>query len=196
IDKYADPQILPRKHAESDAKALHDLLTSKDHLGVDPNNIKLLLGTPDEARHSEPATRENIIKALEWLGKTPGKDDLVIFAILGEGAPLGERSVYFASDSTFKDRAKNAVAGGDIEQHLDKLRSQRFVAFVDVDFMGFDLGKEKAPDPVLSNFYREFLGNDETKGGAPSRAVFLPNNGLKPSLETENHGLFTAVLLD
>jgi len=196
IDKYADPQILPRKHAEADAKALHDLLTSKDHLGVDPNHIKLLLGTPDEGRRSEPATRENIIKALEWLGKTPGKDDLVIFAILGEGAPLGERSVYFASDSTFKDRAKNAVAGGDIEQHLDKLRSQRFVAFVDVNFMGFDLGKEKAPDPVLGNFYREFLGNEETKGGAPSRAVFLPNNGLKPSLETEDHGLFTAVLLE
>lgn len=196
IDKYADPQILPRKHAEADAKALYDLFTSKDHLGVEPGNIKLLLGAADEGRRSEPATRENILKALEWLGKTPGKDDLVIFAILTEGAPLGERSVYFAADSTFKDRAKNAVAGGDIEQQLDKMQSQRFVAIIDVNFMGFDLGKEKAPDPVSGNFLREFIGSEETKGGTPSRAIFMPNRGLKPALETENHGLFTAVLLD
>lgn len=196
IDKYADPQIKPRKHAEADAKALYDLFTSKDYLGVDPKNIKLLLGAADEKRKSEPATRANIIKALEWLEKTPTKEDLVIFAIIGEGAPLGERSVYFASDSTFKDRAKDAVAGGDIENHLDKMQSQRFVAFVDVNFMGFDLGKEKAPDPNLANFYREFLGNEEAKGSSPSRVVFLPNSGLKPALENDKGGLFTAVLLD
>jgi carboxyl-terminal processing protease len=196
IDKYADPQIKPRKFAEADAKALYDLFTSKDYLGVEPKNIKLLLGEADAKRNSEPATRANIIKSLEWLEKTPTKDDLVIFAIIGEGAPLGERSVYFASDSTFKDRAKDAVAGGDIENHLDKMQSQRFVAFVDVNFMGFDLGKEKAPDPNLGNFYREFLGNEEAKGHNPSRVVFLPNSGLKPALETDKGGLFTAVLLD
>src|SRR5258707_15872349 len=61
--------------------------------------------------------------------------------------------------------------------------------------MGFDLGKEKAPDPVSGKFYREFLG-DEEKGASPSRTIFIPNNGLKPSLETEKHGLFTDVLLD
>jgi carboxyl-terminal processing protease len=196
IDKYTDPQIKPRKHAEADAKALYDLLTSKDHLGVDPKNFKLLLGSPDEGRHSEPATRENIIKALEWIEKTPGKGDLVIFAFLGQGAPLGERTVYFAHDSTFKERGKDAVASGDFEQHLDKMRSQRFVAFLDVNFMGFDPGAEKAPDPVTGNFVRPFLGSDETKDGPPSRAIFFPNNGLKPSLETEQHGLFTAVIVD
>jgi len=51
IDKYADPQILPRKHAESDAKALHDLLTSKDHLGVD------LVGKPNLALQAAIAIR-------------------------------------------------------------------------------------------------------------------------------------------
>ena len=85
---------------------------------------------PDEGRKSEPATRENILKALEWLEKTTTKDDLVIFAILTQGSPLGERTVYFASDSTFKERAKDAVAGGDIENYLNKLKSERFVTLV------------------------------------------------------------------
>ena len=35
IDRYADKQILPRKTAEADAKALYDVFTSPDHLGVD-----------------------------------------------------------------------------------------------------------------------------------------------------------------
>src|SRR5436853_1061889 len=195
IDNFADPQIKPRKHAEADAKALYDVFTDKAHLGVEAGNIKLLLGTPDQGRKSEPATRENILKALEWLEKTTTKDDLVIFAILTQGSPLGERAVYFASDSTFKDRAKNAVANGDIETYLNKLKSERFLALVDVNFMGIDLGKEKTPDADTRNFFKEYFGGDDAEH-APNRVIFLPNSGLKPSLESDKHGLFTEVLVD
>lgn len=199
IDKYGDPQIKSRTHAEADAKALYDVFTSKDYLGADPKNVKLLLGSADEARNSEPATRANILKALEWLEKTSTKDNLVIFAFLGQGAPLGERSVYLASDSTFKDRAKDGVASGEFENHLDKLKAQRFIALVDTNFMGFDIGKEKAPDPDLSKFYREYFGKDDEskdKDSIPNRIIFLANNGLKPSIEAEKNGLFATVLLD
>ena len=72
-----------------------------------------------------------MLKTLDWLEKTAKKDDLVVFAFFGNGAPLGERSCYFTVDSTLKDRAKNAVAAAEIEQHMDKLKSQRFVALVD-----------------------------------------------------------------
>jgi C-terminal peptidase prc len=200
IDQYQDPQIKPRKHAEADAKALYDLFASKDYLGAGPANVKLLLGAPDpyskEKRNSEPATRENILKALEWLEKNAKKDDLVVFAFLGEGAPLGERTVYFAADSTFKDRAKNAVASGDIETHVEKIASQKFVALIDVNFLGFDLGKENPPDLNQQNLFREYLANDDTKDVLPNRVVLLPNNGVKPSVELDKHGLFTQVVLD
>jgi carboxyl-terminal processing protease len=197
IDKTGDPQILKRDHAESDAKKLYDLFLNKDNLGAPEKNVKLLLGSADPKRPHQIATKEAILDALRWLEKTAGKDDLVLFAYLGEGAPLGERSCYFATDSTYKDRAKNAVASGDIENSLDKLVSQKFVAFVDVNFMGFKVeGAEKAPEPNLTNFYREYLGNEDAKDKLPSRAVFLPNSGLKPSIETDKGGLFTQVLVD
>ena len=67
--KYNDPQIKPRKFAEADAKALYDLFIDKNHLGVNPKHIKLLLGKADAKRPSEPATRENILKAVTWLEK-------------------------------------------------------------------------------------------------------------------------------
>jgi C-terminal peptidase prc len=196
IDKYPDTQILPRKHAENDVKALYDLVTSKDYLGAPEKNVKLLLGSPDDKRPHELASKDNILKALAWLEKTAGKNDLVIFAYIGQGAPLDKRSCYFALDSTFKDRLKNAVASGDIKNHLDKLASQRFIAMVDVNFMGFNAGADKTPDADLTNFYSEYFGNEEEKNNTPSRTIFLPNSGLKPAIELDKQGLFTQVLID
>jgi C-terminal peptidase prc len=197
VSDYADKQILPRPTAENDARSLYDLFASKGHLDVDAGHIKLLLGAQDKTRPSEPATRANILKALEWAAKSARKDDLVIVGLFLQGAPVGERGCYFAKDSTFKGRAKDAVAAGDIEHALQKLKSQRFVAFLDVDFKGFNSGKEPAPDVILSNFYREFLGGSEDeKAPTVSRVVFLANPGLKPSLTVDGHGAFATVLVE
>src|SRR5262249_43372130 len=150
-----------------------------------------------------PATHDNIIKALHWVASKAQRDDLVVFAFIGQGAPLaksGSRMCYFAADSTVKDRAKNAVAAADIQQELDKLKSQRFCAFIDVYFKGFESGPEKVPEPTLGpGYYREFLGTDAKEGvegtkedhaSAPGRALFLATSGLHPSLDTAKHGLF------
>src|SRR5581483_1319230 len=109
VDKYADKQIKSRTHAEADAQALYDLFVSKEHLGVEAKNIKLLLGSTDKKRSSEPATKLNILKAINWLATTANKDDRVIFPFFAQGAPLGGRACYFASDSTVNERAKNAI---------------------------------------------------------------------------------------
>jgi C-terminal peptidase prc len=197
VSDYADKQILPRPTAEADAKALYDLFVSKGHLAVDKEHVRLLLGSPDKERGSEPATRENVLKALEWAGKNARKDDLVIVGLFIQGAPLGERACYFVKDSTFKNRAKDAIAAGDMGHAFEKLKSRRFVALLDVNFRGFDSGKETAPDPNLANFYREFLGSQEDeKEPAASRVVFLANPGLKPSLTVDGQGAFAKILVD
>ena len=106
ISDYADKQIKPRPMAENDAKALYDLFTDKNYLGVEPDNIRLLLGKADEKRKSQPATADNILKAVRWLADSSKKDDLAIFAIVGEGAPLGDKAgrlCYLAVDSKLSD---------------------------------------------------------------------------------------------
>src|SRR5437868_1942432 len=65
VSNYADKEIKPRVHAEDDAKALYDVFSNKDHFTVDPKNVHLLLGSDDAKRGSQPATRENILKALK-----------------------------------------------------------------------------------------------------------------------------------
>jgi len=195
VNQYADDSIKPRSHAEADAKAFYDLFTNKDYLGVDPGHVRLLLGKPDEKRKSEPATHENVLKALHWATSKAGKDELVVFAYFGQGAPLGERTCYFASDSTFKDRSKNALLSAEIEHELEKAKTHRFVAFLDVNFKGYDAKKNPGVDVNLSNLYKEYLGKDDESTHV-GRAVFLANSGMKPSLEMENHGLFAKLVLD
>jgi C-terminal peptidase prc len=199
INDYADKQIKPRKFAEEDAKALYDLFTDKRYLGVAEDQIRLLLGNADEKRHSQPATRANIIKALHDTVSAAKAKDLVIFAFIGEGAPLGERTCYFATDSTFKDRLKNAVAAGDIQQELDKLKKNtNFCGFIDVNYSGFDAGKDPAPDANVNGFYKEFFGKeeDEEKAAPTGRVVFFATMGLGQAFDLEKHGSFTQVLLD
>ena len=191
IDKYQDAQIKTRLHAEADAKALAELFLNKGNLGAEKDHVKLLLGSGVGA---EKATKDNILKALEWLEKSAKKEDLVIFAVFGNGAALDKRSCYFAVDSTFKNRAKDAVASGDIEHIIEKLRSERFVAMIDVNFMGFNPGKEKAPEP--EQLFREFLGQPDENKDPPSRVIFMSNSGTKPSLDLDKHGIFAQTLLD
>jgi C-terminal peptidase prc len=197
IGRYADEQILPRPHAEDDAKALYDVFTNKEYSAIGAGNVRLLLGTPDANRASEPATHENIVKALRWAAASAGRDDPVLLALFMQGAPLGDRECYLASDSTFADRAKNALTASEVESALEKLHSQKFCAFLDVNIAGFKAEKGASPSANLPNFYKEFLGEvKEDSGPPPGRILFLANTGLKPSLEAESHGVFMQAVLD
>jgi carboxyl-terminal processing protease len=203
ISKYADKQIKPRPHAEADARALYRLFTDKDYLAADPRNVRLLLGDAGSAKGSEPATRENILKSLRWVAGKAKPNDLVVFAFLGEGGPLGEsgeRRCYFASDSTFKGRDKDAVTADEIGEAVKPLKSRRFCAFLDVDFRGFvapDASHAVADATLGKSPYKEFLGDDGTDEHSPlpGRVVFLATNGLHPSVDLKDHGLFTQVLV-
>jgi carboxyl-terminal processing protease len=201
ISDYPDKQINSRPHAEDDAKALYDLFTNKGYLGADADHVRLLLGKEDAQRKSQPATKENIVKALEWLRDEARPDDLVIFAFLGEGASLGERGdrrCYLAVDSTIKGRDKDAVASSTMGEILDQVKSQKFCALIDVNFKGFTT-KEPVPEATLGTPpYKEFLGDDGTEDHAPvpGRAVFLATNGLATSLDLEKHGVFTEAVVD
>src|SRR5262249_7925044 len=145
----------------SDTKALYDLFTDKTYLGADKANVHLLLGTPDEKRNSEPATKANILKALGDVAAKARRDDLVLISLIGQGAPLRDRTCFLSSDATFKDRAKNAVASADVEAALQKLKSQKLCAIVDINYKGYDPGKQVIPDPNLIDMVRVFVGNED-----------------------------------
>jgi carboxyl-terminal processing protease len=201
ISNYADKQIKPRPHAEDDAKALYELFANKKYLGVDAEHSRLLLGDPSKVAGSQPATRDNILKALRWVADKAKTNDLVIFGYFGEGGPLGDSGAhrcYFASDSTFAGRDKDAVAATEMGEALKGLKSQRFCVLLDVNFKGFTTTDKKVAEPTLgTNPYSEFLGTEENdeEPAKPGRALFLANLGLAPSLDLKDHGVFAASIL-
>jgi C-terminal peptidase prc len=202
ISDYPDSQIKARRHAETDARALYDLVTNKDYIGAAPEHVRLLLGGADEGRSATTATRENILRALRWLAGKAGPDDLVLLAFIGQGGTVGgdaARLCYFAHDSTVKDRDQSALTPAAIEAALKGLKSRRVCALLDVNFRGFDDGKEPAPEPVLGAFpFKEFRGTDgrALPASAPGRALFLATSDLAPSVDLKTKGLFTKVVLD
>jgi C-terminal peptidase prc len=202
ISQYADKQIKPRPNAEADVKALYDLFLNKDYLGADPKNVKLLLGNPGDK--GEKATRANLLKALKDVADQAQPQDLVLFAFVGQGGPIGDSGdhrCYFLADSTFANRAKDAVGAEEIEEVLKKLKSKRFCTFLDIDFTGFvsEAGASAVSEPTLGKApYKEFLGDDGTEDHQPmpGRIAFLATSGLTTSLDLKDHGLFTTVLLE
>jgi C-terminal peptidase prc len=201
ISNYKDKQIKPRPHAEDDAKALYDLVTDPKYLGVDAKHVRLLLGTDDAGRKSEKATHKNILDACHWLAENAGSNELALFAFFGEGGPVGEsgdRRCYFAADSTFKGRDKDAVSASEIGEAFKDLHSRRFCVLLDVDFKGFDPGGQAIAEPALGNTpYKEFLGDDGSDDHTPrpGRILFLATNGLTPSLDLKDHGIFADAVL-
>jgi carboxyl-terminal processing protease len=208
ISNYADKQIKPRPHAEDDAKALFELFTNKKYLGADAAHSRLLLGDSAKVPGSQPATRDNILKALHWIADNAKAGDLVIFGFFGEGGPLGETGThrcYFASDSTFAGRDKDAIAASEIGEVLKELKSQRFCVLLDVDFKGFTTTDKKVAEPSLGtnlyNLYPEFLGAEDKDGeeelAKPGRALFsiLSSRGWAHPLDLKDHGIFADSVL-
>jgi len=133
----------------------------------------------------EKATRENILKALTWVKQNAR---LMIWSsrLHRPGRSVANAPATLPSIPPSRIAPRMPLASGDIEHAMEKLRSQHFVAFLDVNFKGFDIGKEQAPDPNLGNFYREFLGKDDDKAPGSAGWFYLANTALKPSLDLEN----------
>jgi C-terminal peptidase prc len=199
IGDYPDQAIKPRPRAEADAKALYDLFINKDYLGVAPDHIRLLLHTTDAQRHSLPATRANVLDALHWIVANAARDDLVIFAFIGQGAAIGTAAgevYYLTQDTTLKGPLRNALLAADLAAELDKLKSRRFCALIDVSFKA-PSGDGSLSDQVTGSFhYIEFRGTEKQGQQPPGRVLLLATDGTTQALDLPRHGLFTQLLID
>ena len=198
IDQYSDPIIQSRPHAEADAKALYDLLSDPRYYTGDTSRVHLLLGKPDPKRPSRAATRDNIRQALEATLGRAGEDDPVVICWFGQGGPVGDRTGYFTRDTVFKDKKfQNLVAAVELEEAIEKTKSQRLVVLIDVNFRGYDADKAGISERGLEKVFQEFDGRADRSDALPRQmAVLSANDGRRPSIELKDHGLFATVVLE
>ena len=199
VGEYEDSAVKPRARAETDVKALYDLLTSSANKSLyKADQIKLLLGGKDDKRPFEAATKANILKALKWAFSSAKEDDSILLVWLGQGAPAGKATCYFAHDSTLKNREKDAVTSGDIEELFKTIKSNSVLVMLDVNFRGYT-SSEKIPEFSLENAFKEYNGASEDAEDANITRPFVllsANRGFAPTPETEKGGLFMNLALE
>ncbi len=193
IGGFADPAIQARPTAENDAKALYDLFLSDKYLGVDKADMRLILGSDGKA-----ATKENIVQAFKWAAEKADKNDMVIFGLFGRGAPVGDRTCFFLPASTVKDRSKDALQAADLEQEIVKIKSEKILALVDIDYKGFTTNKLSLAEPNLLDMVKVFVGEEDAEEHQlpPGRIIFLASNTVAKHIDTADHGLFAKTVLE
>jgi carboxyl-terminal processing protease len=200
VGTFTDPAIKPRPTAEADARAVYDLFSDPARLPGVQGRVRLLTGTPDAKRGEKPATRENVIAALKEARAATGKDDLVVFGYFGGGAAVQDRTCLFTTDTVFKDRAKTAVLPADFDPDLRAMQDRKIALFLDVNFKGFDPGKETVPEPTLSDLLKALYNQqDDTaleQDPPMNKVVFLASYLGQTPLSKGDHGLFASLVTD
>lgn len=168
-----------------------------EYRGMPAGNMHLFLGKEDVARKAQPATKEKILAGVKEVVANAAKDNLVIIAFFGRGRFPADRTCFFTSDSTIKDRAQNALATADLEQEFQSFKGDNCVAFIDVNYKGIDPGKEKLLEPNPLDFVRVFVGSEDKEEHTlpQGRVVYIANANISPAVEVEGHGLFAHALL-
>jgi C-terminal peptidase prc len=198
VGHFDDPSLAARPTAENDAKALYDLFVDPQYLGVDSSDIRILLSTEDKTRHSTPATRENILKALTWISETAGKSDLVIIGLFGRGASVGDRTCFFCPGSTVKDRARDAVNSRDVEQAIKSLKTEKLLALMDIDYNVASLNKDAALEPNIIDLAQVFAGDEDAEEQSlpPGRIAFMASATVARHLDNGQNGIFVHAVID
>ncbi len=198
--EFADKQIKPRPSASEDVQALYDFFSDPKYLGIPKNNLFLLISQKDEKRNAQTATKENILKAFHQVIEKAKKDDPVFIVMVAQGGATGDHTCVFCTDSTFKDRAKNALLASDLEGDFKKLKSEKLCVLLDLHLKGFEAKDERIIEPNVLDYVFAFLGKKEKEKDEesfpPGRAILLANAGAVPTVTVGKLSIFTKAVLD
>ena len=197
VGEFTDAAITARPTAEADARAFYDLFVDPAyHDG--PDRVKLLTAKPDEKRKSQPATRENVVKALHEAVAKTAKDETIIVAMFGRGASSGDQTCFFTSETQFKERAKTGLLGSDLDVEFKLAKDRKICLMLDIAFKGgFDAGKETIAEPTLRDVLGAVFGGED-KGEQPppqNKIVILATVPSSPPLSVGESGLFAKTVL-
>ncbi|WP_439630623.1 caspase family protein [Gemmata sp.] len=136
VSDYADARF-KLVYADKDARDLSDLLAGKKATFGEVKVLRVL---------NRDATRENILKAAEFL-KPSGVDDAVVVFLAGHGVLDAKRDYYFGTaDMDFADPAKRGLPYAALEGLLDGVRARRKLLLVDTCHSG-EVNKEDTALP-------------------------------------------------
>jgi WD40 repeat protein len=130
------------------------------------------------------ATRDGILKGLDWLNDNVKEEDVAVVCYAGHGETEDDQFYLVAVDAVLKKLAKTAVSGGELKTRLAALKSRQVLVLLDACHSG-----------AISSDQLE-LARDLKRSDC-GVAVFCAAEGKEFSLENqeEGHGYFTKAML-
>ncbi len=193
ISKYRDPRIPELRFTRADAEGIYELLTDPKKVGLNPDNIKLLL--------DQDATAFNIKNAISsWLFKNAEPDSVVFIYFAGHGGVEEDRlgvekdklaKYLLPYDASFDDLYSSAISNRDFNELLLTIRSTKLVIFMDSCYSG-GVSERKARDLKITEDPYQKIGEGE------GRIVIAASKPDQRSFEDSRlgHGVFTYNLIE
>ncbi len=182
ISKYPDPKNR-LMFAAKDVTDIAKVLDTQRGAGLyNEINVRVLT---DEA-----ATRQNILKALNWLRQETKSDDTGVVFLSGHGVPEEGQTFFLTYDAEIGNLAATAVTQGDLKNVLSRVPG-KVIAFIDICHAGsavLQQGKNAVVDMTsFVNIMRE---------PGTGLIVFASATSYQPAEEKEElqNGAFTSAL--
>jgi hypothetical protein len=191
IGDYQHDQIDRLDYADNDAQSFYDFFSSPTGFSLQADRVKLLL--------NQQATRENILKEMEWITNHAFKNDLVIIYMALHGIVEQGELYFMAHNSDPHNLLASGVKKSDLENLLQRrMKSNKIVWFADACHSG-SIGQ----DPLIAlRANRAGSTNRLLREIAKARnglALFMSAMGMEFSQESSKwgggHGVFTYYLL-
>ncbi len=179
IDNYSGAWD-PLNNAVGDARTVKETLDSKYKIDY----FRTL--------YNEEASRENIIKAFEWLMKTAGDNDNVLIYYSGHGEYVRniDKGFWVPVDAS-SSSVSNYISNSDIQSYLSGIRSRHTLLISDACFSG-DIFRGKTVSIPFEDSERYY----NTVYNRMSRSA-ITSGGIEPVMDggREGHSVFAYYLL-
>ena len=169
--EYADSRIPDLPACGNDARGLHAILIDPSVGMFPPENVTLLI---DEA-----VTEDDVVEALDQLGRRAGPDDVVLVFFSGHGAVDSRGRAYWVMHDTKIDRLRSTgLAENEISDLLGDIQSSRLLTLIDACYSAStaSLGDNKALLDV-GKLYPQFDGKGRvaiTASAGDQLSVVIP----------------------
>jgi caspase domain-containing protein len=134
IGKFKDPRIPQLRYTAKDAEDFKDFLIDPQGGRFEPDHVRLLV--------NEKATREAILKELQWIFLRAREQDLLLVYISSHGSPregdLGLQGVGYivTYDTNRDDMFIDALEFQDFSEKVSLIKARRKVTFLDTCYSG------------------------------------------------------------
>lgn len=191
VGDYQNEQIEDLKYTAADAQSFNDFLRTPEGGSVQTDHIKLLL--------NREATRENILRDMEWIADRASENHLVIIYIAMHGIAEQGELYFLGHNSDPRNLLATGIKKSELESVLQRrLRSNKVVWFADACHSG-SLGED--PQIALrasrASATNRLLG--EIVKARNGLALFTSAQAAEYSQESAKwgggHGVFTYYLL-